>query len=59
MTAMDVVSHREVIQAYRLASLRLREGELGAEFPEGTFPPARAFVPFTENLILRSRGQPA
>jgi hypothetical protein len=51
--------YREVIQAYRLASLRLREGDLGVEFPEGTFPPALTFVPFTENLILRSRGQPA
>ena len=46
--------YREVIQAYRLASERLREGDLWAEFPEGTFPPALAFVPFTG-----SRGQPA
>jgi hypothetical protein len=51
--------YREVIQAYRLASQRLREGDLGVEFPEGTFPPALAFVPFTENLLLGSRGQPA
>ena len=51
-------AYKEVIQAYRLASARLREGDLAAEFPEGTFPPALPFVPFAENLTVGSRGQP-
>ena len=49
----------EVIRAYREASARLREGDWGAVFPEGTFPSALPFVPFSENLIESARGQPA
>ena len=51
-------AYKEVIQAYRLASARLREGDLTAEFPEGMFPPALPFVPFAENSTVGSRGQP-
>ena len=52
-------AYQEVIQAYRLASERTREGDRAAEFPEGTFPCALPFVPFLENLLLQARGQPA
>ena len=51
-------AYKEVIQAYRLASARLRDGDLAAEFPEGTFPSALPFVPFAEGLTVGSRGQP-
>lgn len=50
-------AYQEVIQAYRLASERLGEGDLTAAFPEGTFPPALPFMPFLENLV-EARGQP-
>ncbi len=33
------------LDAYRIASGRLREGHLDAVFPEGAFPPALPFVP--------------
>ena len=52
-------AYQEVIQAYRLASERTREGDRAAEFPEGTFPCALPFEPFLENLLLEARGQPA
>jgi len=50
---------REVIRCFREASEKLRRGILDAEFPEGTFPPALAFVPFsTETVSGMGRGQP-
>jgi len=52
-------AYRQVVQAYRAASERLLGGDRGAEFPEGTFPPALPFVGFGEHLIERARGQPA
>ena len=52
-------AYRQVVQAHREASERLCRGDRGAEFPEGTFPPALPFVPFGEGLIERARGQPA
>ena len=35
-----------VVQAYREASERLKEGDLHAPFPEGTFPPGQPFVAY-------------
>ena len=46
------------IAAFREASARLREGDRGAEFPEGTFPPGLPFVPFPSTVLV-ARGQPA
>ena len=40
-----------VVAVYREAAERLRNGDRGARFPEGTFPPGLPFVPF-------ARGQP-
>ena len=48
----------EVIKAFREASARLLAGDRSARFPEGTFPPALPFVPFTTNLMAEARGQP-
>jgi hypothetical protein len=48
-----------VLQAFREASSRLREGDLRVIFPEGTFPPALPFTPFASNLTAQSRGQPS
>ena len=48
-------AHAEVIAAFREASERLRSGDRQAVFPEGTFPPGLAFVPFA----VRVRGDPA
>ena len=50
---------REITAAYREASARLLSGELNVEFPEGTFPPHRPFVPFAKTLLIEPRGQPA
>ncbi len=41
-----------VVKEYREAAERLREGDRLVAFPEGTFPPGLAFVPFL-------RGHPA
>lgn len=54
---------RQVVQAYRAASEKLRSGDLSAVFPEGTFPPSLPFVPFTDPTVgvlgvLGARGQP-
>ena len=49
----------EVVKAYREASIQFREGDLFAEFPDGTFPCSLPFVPFPESLTTRARGQPA
>jgi len=48
----------EVIQEFREASSRLRRGDRSAAFPEGTFPPALPFVPFTNSLVVVARGRP-
>ncbi len=48
-------AHAEVVAAFREASQRLLAGDRDAEFPEGTFPPGLAFVPFAGG----ARGQPA
>ncbi len=48
-------AHAEVVAAFREASQRLLAGDRDVEFPEGTFPPGLAFVPFAG----RARGQPA
>ena len=37
---------RELFQAYRDASSRLRKGDRQVRFPQGTFPPAMPFVSF-------------
>ena len=42
-----------VLAAFRDAAERLRDGDRGAIFPEGTFPPGLPFIPFL------GRGQPA
>ena len=34
----------EFVAAYRAASVRLRAGELGVQFPAFSFPPPRTFV---------------
>ena len=39
-----------IIAAYREAAERLRQGEYGVEFPEGTFPPPRSFVGPTDTV---------
>jgi hypothetical protein len=49
---------QEVIKSFMIASILLRGGDRDATFPEGTFPPALAFEPFTENLLVQTRGQP-
>ena len=49
----------EIVKAYREASLLLRDGDLCADFPEGTFPCALPFVPFSGSVIERARGQPS
>lgn len=38
---------REVVEAFYAASADLRAGNRDATFPEGTFPPALPFVPFS------------
>lgn len=40
-------AYRRVVEAYVVASARLRAGERLVSFPEGTFPPALAFVGFS------------
>ena len=40
-----VEAFRRFVEAYREASRRFRDGEWGVEFPPGSFPPARPFVP--------------
>ena len=55
---------RQVVQAYRTASERLRRGKRSVAFPEGTFPPSLPFVPFSRSTmgalgVLGARGQPA
>lgn len=55
---------QQVLQAYRAASELLLSGHRTAVFPEGTFPPALPFVPFTHPAegvlgVLGARGQPA
>jgi hypothetical protein len=52
-------AYREVIAAFREASARLREGDLEAEFPEGTFPPGLPFVPFPSTVLATARGDPS
>ena len=47
------VAYVLVLAAFRDAAEKLREGDRGAVFPEGTFPPGLPFVPFS------CRGQPA
>ncbi len=56
-----VEAWRQVLAAFALASRALRSGDRSVEFPEGTFPPALPFVPFTNPtaVVLRARGQPA
>ena len=51
-------AYRQVVQAHRDASEKFRNGDRGAEFPEGTFPPALVFVAFNDRLIGTARGQP-
>ncbi len=62
VTARAFKRWREALQAmikgFREASIRLREGDWGVVFPEGTFPPALPFVPFASNLVGQTRGQP-
>ena len=48
----------ELVKAHREASLQFREGDLGAEFRDGTSPCALPFVPFPENQMVRARGHP-
>ncbi|MCG8462978.1 MAG: hypothetical protein MI919_42380, partial [Holophagales bacterium] len=50
-----------VLEVYREASARLRAGYRTAEFPEGTFPPALPFVPFSPTTpgTLETRGRPS
>ncbi len=50
---------KEVMAAFRIASARLRAGEMEVEFPEGTFPPGLPFIPFAETMTVEARGQPA
>lgn len=52
---------RQVLAAYYAASLALRSGDRSAVFPEGTFPPALPFVPFTDpgSTVVQARGQPS
>ncbi|MDY7093639.1 MAG: transposase [Acidobacteriota bacterium] len=40
-------AYRKIVEAYAVASARLRAGERLVRFPEGTFPPAQAFVGFS------------
>ena len=44
-------AYRIFLNAYRLASAKLRRGETDVEFPEGSFPPALPFVPRGSPLI--------
>ena len=49
----------EVIRCFREASEKLRSGMRNVTFPEGTFPPALPFVPFSlETVHATSRGRP-
>ena len=49
----------EVIRCFREASEKLRSGVRNVVFPEGTFPPALPFVPFSlETMLAVSRGRP-
>ena len=43
----------EVLRAYRQASAALRAGDRWVSFPEGTFPPALPFVPFSPSPLAR------
>ena len=43
-------AYREFVLVYRAAAAELREGNLGARFPPGCFPPALPFVPAVSNL---------
>jgi hypothetical protein len=52
-------AYREVIAAFREASVRLLEGDLEADFPEGTFPPGLPFVAFPSTVLAAARGQPS
>lgn len=49
---------REVIAAFYAASEALRSGNRSVAFPEGTFPPALPFIPFTSN-VQNARGHPS
>ena len=49
----------QVLKEFFAASILLRRGDREVQFPEGTFPPALPFVPFTSNLLVPARGQPA
>lgn len=53
-----VATWRIVIEAFCKASQELRSGKINVTFPEGTFPPARPFVPFT-SVSQATRGHPA
>jgi len=63
VTALAFKRWREALSAvlkeFRDASIQLRKGDLSIAFPEGTFPPALSFVPFTGNSVAQARGQPA
>lgn len=48
---------RQVVVTFCAASEALRTGDRNVTFPEGTFPPALPFVPFT-TTTMRARGQP-
>lgn len=49
---------QSVMVAYRAAARSFRLGIKGIEFPEGTFPPAPVFVPFSIGTLADSRGRP-
>ena len=49
---------REIVAAFREASARFLAGERDVEFPEGTFPPHRPFVPYADAMSIEARGQP-
>lgn len=48
----------QVLAVYAVASEALRSGDRNACFPEGMFPPALPFVPFTDPTVVGGRGQP-
>ena len=52
-------AYQAIVVAFREASARLLEGDRGAEFPEGTFPPGLPFVPFPSTVLAAARGDPA
>ncbi len=50
---------KEVLRSFREASENLRSGIRNVAFPEGTFPPALPFVPFSFEIVsAASRGRP-